>query len=121
MRVRLRRMLDSAAFAAIKDKTPGGTMNASIRRITTMALLVFAASLADADSTVPSHSCHKPTKPAEIKTQQEADTFNEAVRRYKSCIEEFVRKQQDAATNHQRAATQAVTEWNEFVTNDMKQ
>ena len=96
-------------------------MNASIRSITTMALLVFAAPLANADSSVPSHSCRKPTKPAEIKTQQEADKFNEAVSNYKSCIEDFVRQQQDAAVNHQRAASQAVTEWNEFVTNDMKQ
>jgi hypothetical protein len=97
-------------------------MNASIRRIATIGFLVIAAPLANAaDSSAPSHSCRKPGKAAEIKTQQEADKFNEAVSKYKSCIEDFVRQQQDAAMNHQRAASQAVTEWNEFVTNDMKQ
>jgi hypothetical protein len=96
-------------------------MKAGIRRIATIAFLVIAVPPASADSSAPSHSCRKPTKPAEIKTQQEADKFNEAVSNYKSCIEDFVRQQQDAAMNHQRAASQAVTEWNEFVTNDMKQ
>jgi hypothetical protein len=95
-------------------------MNASNRCLTTVVFLGFAA-LANADSTPPSHSCRKPAKPAEIKTQAEADKFNEAVSNYKACIEEFVRQQQEATANHQRAATQAVTEWNGFVTNDMKQ
>jgi hypothetical protein len=97
-------------------------MNASIRRIAAIAFLVIAAPLANAaDSSVPSHSCRKPDKPAEIKTQQEADKFNEAVSKYKSCIEEFVRQQEDAAMIHRRAASQAISEWNDFVTNDMKQ
>ena len=97
-------------------------MNASIRRIATIAFLVIAAPLANAaDSSAPSHSCRKPGKAAEIKTQQEADKFNEAVSKYKSCIEDFVRQQEDAATNHRRAANEAISEWNDFVTNDMKQ
>ena len=97
------------------------TMNASIR-IAAIALLVFAAPLATAaDSSAPSHSCRKPGKAAAIKTQQEADKFNEAVSQYKSCIEEFVRQQEDAAMIHRRAANEAISEWNDFVTNDMKQ
>ena len=96
-------------------------MNASIR-IAAIALLVFATPLATvADSSAPSHSCRKPGKAAEIKTQQEADKFNEAVSQYKSCIEEFVRQQEDAAMIHRRAANEAISEWNDFVTNDMKQ
>ena len=50
----------------------------------------------------PSHSCRKPGKAAEIKTQQEADKFNEAVSKYKSCIEDFVLQQEDAAMIHRR-------------------
>ena len=97
-------------------------MHASIRRIATIAFLVIAAPLANAaDSSAPSHSCRKPGKAAEIKTQQEADKFNEAVSQYKSCIEEFVRQQEDAAMIHRRAANEAISEWNDFVTNDMKQ
>ena len=52
-------------------------MNIVIRCVTTIAFLVFAALLANADSAAPSHSCRKPGKAAEIKTQQEADKFNE--------------------------------------------
>ena len=97
-------------------------MNTTIRRIATIAFLVIAASLANAcaDPSAPSHSCRKPGKAAEIKTQQEADKFNEAVSKYKSCIEDFVRQQEDAAMIHRRAANEAISEWNEFVTNDMK-
>ena len=91
-------------------------------RITAIAFFVFTAPLANAaDSSAPSHSCRKPGKPGEIKTQQEADKFNEAVNQYKTCIEEFVRQQEDAAMVHRRAASQAISEWNDFVTNDMKQ
>jgi hypothetical protein len=96
-------------------------MNTIIRCVTTIAFLVFAAPLANADSAAPSHSCRKPGKAAEIKTQQEADKFNEVVNKYKSCIEDFVRQQEAAVANHHRAASEAVSEWNEFVTNDMKQ
>jgi hypothetical protein len=96
-------------------------MNPIIRCVTTIAFLVFATPLANADSAAPSHSCRKPGKAAEIKTQQEADKFNEAVNKYKSCIEDFVRQQEDAAMNHRRAANEAISEWNDFVTNDIKQ
>jgi len=115
------RLLDSARFDVIKKKRLERTMNSRMR-IAAIALLVFAASLANAaDSSAPSHSCRKPGKAAEIKTQQEADKFNEAVSKYKSCIEEFVRQQEDAAMIHRRAANEAINEWNDFVTNDMKQ
>jgi hypothetical protein len=97
-------------------------MNASIRRMATIGVLIIAAPLANAaDSSVPSHSCRKPGKAGEIKTQLEADKFNEAVSKYKACIEDFIRQQEDAAAIHRRAANEAINEWNDFVTNDMKQ
>ena len=92
----------------------------NVRRIAVLAVLLFAAPLANADSSAPSHSCPKPGKAAEVKSQPEADKFNEAVTKYKFCIEAFIQQQQDAIANHQRAASQAISEWNEFVTNDMK-
>jgi len=97
-------------------------MNIRIR-IAAIAFLVFVAALANAadSSSAPAHSCRKPGKAADIKTQQEADKFNDAVSKYKSCIEEFVRQQEDAALIHRRAANEAINEWNDFVTNDMKQ
>src|SRR5262249_28870752 len=115
------RLLDSARFDVVKKKRRGRTMNGRMR-IAAIALLVFSASPAKAaGSSAPSPSFCKPGKAAEIKTQQEADKFNEAVSKYKSCIEEFVRQQEDAAMIHRRAANEAINEWNDFVTNDMKQ
>ena len=95
-------------------------MITNVRSITGLAFLVFVAPLANADSSPPSYSCPKPGKAAEVKSQEQADKFNEAVSKYKACIEAFVQQQTAAVENHQRAASQAITEWNEFVTNDMK-
>jgi hypothetical protein len=80
----------------------------NVRSITGLAFLVFAAPLANADSSAPSHSCPNPGKAAEVKSQPEAEKFNEAVSKYKSCIDAFVRQQEDAVANHQRAASQAI-------------
>jgi hypothetical protein len=92
----------------------------NVRNIAGLAFLVFAAPLATADSSAPSHSCSKPGKAAAVKSQNDAEKFNEAVSKYKSCIQAFVQQHEDAIANHQRAASQAITEWNDFVANDMK-
>ena len=97
-----------------------GSMFTNVRNIAVLAFLVFAAPLAKADFSVPSHSCSKPGKAVEVKSQNDAEKFNEAVSKYKSCIQGFVQQQEDAIANHQRAASQAIAEWNEFVANDMK-
>ena len=95
-------------------------MITNIRSVTVIAILGFAAALASADTSQPSYSCPKPGKAAEVKSQEQADKFNEAVSKYKACIEAFVQQQTAAVENHQRAASQAITEWNDFVANDMQ-
>ena len=95
-------------------------MITNFRSVTFIAILGFATALANADTSSPSYSCPKPGKAAEIKSQEQADKFNEAVSKYKACIEAFVQQQTAAVENHQRAASQAITEWNDFVANDMK-
>ena len=95
-------------------------MITNIRSVTALTFLVFAVPLASADTSSPSYSCPKPGKAAEVKSQEQADKFNEAVSKYKACIEAFVQQQTAAVENHQRAASQAITEWNDFVANDMK-
>ena len=96
-------------------------MITNIRSVTALTFLVFAVPLASADTSPPSYSCPQPhAKPPEVKSQEQADKFNEAVSKYKACIEAFVQQQTAAVENHQRAASQAITEWNDFVANDMK-
>jgi len=89
--------------------------------ISVLAFLVLATPLVNADPSPPSHACHRPGKASEIKSQPDADKFNDAVSKYKSCIEGFIRQQEEAVTNHQRALSQATSDWNDFVTNNMKQ
>jgi len=86
-----------------------------------LTFLVLATPLVNADTTAPSHACNRPGKASEIKTQPDADKFNDAVSKYRSCIEEFIRQQEEAIKNHHRALSQATTDWNDFVTNNMKQ
>jgi hypothetical protein len=114
-------LLDTARFDAITEDAPEETMNIHIGCMVITLLVVLATPLVNADTSPPTHSCRKPGKAAEVKTQDEVDKFNDAVDKYKSCIEDFVRQQQDAAMNHTRAANQAIGEWNEFVAKDMKQ
>jgi hypothetical protein len=73
-----------------------------------------------ADIFAPSHSCSKPYKPYRFDSRWELDNFNDDVRRFKSCIEEFVEEQEDAIRNHREAAKDAVEEWNTFVSLELR-
>lgn len=85
----------------------------------TSCLLIGAAALVSlpvlSDMFVPSPSCFKPNKPLQFNSQWELDNFNQAVRQYQSCIANFVQEQNNAAQNHQQAASDAIDEWNRFV------
>ncbi|HBT32961.1 MAG TPA: hypothetical protein DEB15_09020 [Pusillimonas sp.] len=80
-----------------------------------ICLFGLAATSAKADMFEPSHICNKPYKPFEFASQWELDSFNDEVRQYKQCIANFVDEQNEAVANHQRAAEQAIDEWNNFV------
>ncbi|MDP1540017.1 MAG: hypothetical protein Q8L72_05140 [Moraxellaceae bacterium] len=81
------------------------------------ALLItfLAATNAQADMFQPSHSCSKPYKPFQFTAQYEVDNYNNSVSRYKKCISDFVSTQNDAVNVHQKAASDAIEDWNRFV------
>lgn len=72
------------------------------------------ALLLNADMFEPSHSCTKPVKPYEFTSQWEVDNYNDEVRRYKNCIQDFVEEQNDAINNHVNAKNNAIDDWNNF-------
>ena len=96
-------------------------MIVNLFNMSVFAFLVLATPLVYADPSAPSHACHSPGKASEIKTQPDADKFNDTVDKYRSCIEGFIRQQDEAIKNHQRALSQATSDWNDLVTNNMKQ
>jgi len=75
--------------------------------------LIPQAVLADIIS--PSSYCSKPYKPYKFNSQRELDRFNDEVQSYKSCINDFIEEQQEAAKHHSNAANEAIDEWNNFV------
>lgn len=86
-----------------------------MKKIIIAALLYSIAPSVSADMFQPSHNCTKPYKPYQFNNQWEVDSFNDDVRRYKQCINDFVREQNDAMQAHQDAAEEAVDDWNDFV------
>lgn len=87
--------------------------NSRVALIGFTALLLSASIHADSYSV--SSSCYKPHKPYEFNSQWELDSFNNDVDRYKECISDFVDEQNRAVRNHQRAASEAIEEWNSYV------
>lgn len=65
--------------------------------------------------TVYPHDCRKPVKPFDLHDSFAAMQYEDEVRRYKQCIEDFVQDQQVAIRQHQQAAEDATDEWNCFV------
>jgi hypothetical protein len=71
-----------------------------------------------ADTFAPSHTCTQPVKPAQFNGNDEVDMFNDAVAAYKDCIAIFADEQNAAADVHRGAASQAIDEWNTFVSDN---
>ncbi|CAK2846179.1 hypothetical protein CSB62_25795 [Vibrio splendidus] len=84
-----------------------------------VALFSLTSSSVFADMFQPSHSCSKPYKPYQFNHQYEVDNFNEDVRRYKECINDFVEEQNDAVRKHSNAAEEAIDDWNNFVSYEL--
>jgi hypothetical protein len=85
-----------------------------------LVLVAFTASLVSSDTFTPSHSCSKPFKPYRFTSQWELDNFNDEVRRFRSCIEDFVEEQEEAIKKHRSAANDAIEEWNRFVRYELR-
>ena len=82
-----------------------------------LALLVSLSTAvpAWADSWPPSPGCFKPQKPYRIDTQWQLDQFQDEVKKYRRCIEDFIQEQDQAILNHRKATEEAIDEWNNFV------
>lgn len=91
--------------------------------LTTMTFKRYASGLiltgiffsAHADSYPPSPACSKPYKPYKFNNRFEVDSYSDDVDRYKRCIQDFVRTQNEQAQIHLDAAKGAVEQWNSFV------
>lgn len=68
-----------------------------------------------ADTFTPSQYCSKPFKPLKFNSEHDVQMYKNDVERYRQCILDFVDEQERAIENHQRAAEQAIDEWNRFV------
>jgi hypothetical protein len=86
-----------------------------LRNIVVLCVVFGLSSIAAADMFRPSHYCSKPYKPFEFDSQREVDNFNDDVEDYSRCINDFVEEQTEEAQKHQRAAEDAIDEWNSFV------
>lgn len=82
-----------------------------------LALLPLSAM---ADRISPSHYCTKPFKPYQFNSRMELNRFLDDTDKYKQCIAEFVAEQREAAQKHQRAAKEAIDEWNTFVNLELR-
>jgi predicted HicB family RNase H-like nuclease len=81
---------------------------------TLVALLATTTSLSVYAEYVSSHSCSEPYKPYQFTTQYEVDTYNDETEEFRTCIEDYIEEQNDAVRDHQRAAEDAIDDWNNF-------
>jgi hypothetical protein len=85
-----------------------------------LATLVLVGSAARADVTAPSPKCLAPLKQSGFATQFEVDRYKAVVDLYRSCLEAFVKEQEQAIATHRAAIQQAIDEWNRFVGKEKK-
>jgi len=50
-----------------------------------------------------------------LHSQYQLNFFNDEVDTYKRCIMDFIEEQRNAVTNHRKAQSNAIDEWNSFV------
>jgi predicted HicB family RNase H-like nuclease len=81
---------------------------------TLVVLLATTTSLSVYAEYVSSHSCSEPYKPYQFTTQYEVDTYNDETEEFRTCIEDYIEEQNDAVRDHQRAAEDAIDDWNNF-------
>jgi predicted HicB family RNase H-like nuclease len=81
---------------------------------TLVVLLATTTSLSVYAEYVSSHSCSEPYKPYQFTTQYEVDPYNDETEEFRTCIEDYIEEQNDAVRDHQRAAEDAIDDWNNF-------
>lgn len=85
-----------------------------------MLCFIFGAQPISADMFTPSHYCSKPYKPYDFADEWAVQRFKDDVETYQSCIEDFVEEQRNAIKKHQKAAAEAIDEWNNFVDYELR-
>lgn len=81
-----------------------------------IALSIFSCiGSVQADMFKPTDYCTKPTKPYKFTSDWQITQYSNDIERYQRCISDFVESQNKAIENHQKAAKDAIDEWNRFV------
>lgn len=89
-------------------------------RLSFFTSAILFSSFLYADMFTPTVPCSKPSKPYKFNSEYEVTQYFNSIERYKRCISDFVEKQSSEASNHQKAASNAIDEWNRFVKYEMK-
>ena len=83
--------------------------------IACLLIPVFAFSALAAETTLPVHKCHAPIKQREFATKMQLDRYKAEVDLFRSCIEAFVKEQEEAIEAHRQATQAAIDDWRKFV------
>lgn len=78
-------------------------------------LLVMTAGTAQAHFYPETANCRAPKKPFEFITELDKQQFDAKVAEYRSCLEGFVNKQNEAMAKHQASADKAAATWKQYV------
>lgn len=65
--------------------------------------------------------CARPIKPASFTENRDVRNYNDAVSRYKACMDDFIRKHRAIANKEVEAVNDAIAEWNSFATGTSSQ
>ena len=88
-------------------------------RLIATACLVFPL-ISPAHMLSPSHNCSKPFMPYQLNSEFEIENYKKKVRRYKSCLQNFIDHQNNEALKHGKAADEAADEWNNYAKDELK-
>jgi hypothetical protein len=89
----------------------------------TLAASILYASFsltAQADATLPKHSCAKPEHPGRVASDNRLKQFQKEIDTYRTCITQFIDDQKKQIKNHEDAGANAIDEFNLFVKTDLK-
>lgn len=99
---------------------PRATFGAGLYRCLLSLALVTSASAAQAHFFAPSHDCRAPQKPLEFTTETDRVQFEEKVKAFRACLEDFVDNQNKAADKHQQAGEAAASAWKDYAEQVLK-
>ena len=85
-----------------------------------LAGLALPGTVAFADTAPPSHDCHPPLKQTHFATQFQLESYRASVDLYRTCLEAFVKAQEQEIERRRQAAQGAIDEWNRFVGKEAK-